>query len=201
MQLKFILPLPPSVNHQYSLRGGLMTLSDDAQVYRRTLLKALQRLKAAGKLNLTSLSMVGECEPDGNANIAKAAYRGKGAHKRLISMRYEFFLRSLYERDLDNGVKLVQDAICEALGFDDRDVVEIHMAKRVDRENPRLVVLMKLLDYWDSEGESSLFRQLEDADSEFNLLTVVKRDPQKHSQAKPTTLSSLEELIERFKWE
>lgn len=175
-------------------------MSNDAQVYRRTLLKALQRLKATGKLSFGLLGMHNERELNDDAHAAQAAQYNRGAQKRPISMHYEFFLRSLGERDLDNGVKLVQDALCEALGFDDRDVVEIYMAKRIDRENPRLIVTVKLLDYWDSEGESSLFRQPEDADSEFNLLAVVKRDAQKQSQMKPAALSSLEELIERFNW-
>lgn len=175
-------------------------MSNDAQVYRRTLLKALQRLKATGKLSFGLFGMHGERELNDDAHTAQAAQCNRGMQKRPISMHYEFFLRSLGERDLDNGVKLVQDALCEALGFDDRDVVEIYMAKRIDRENPRLIVTVKLLDYWDSGGESSLFRQPEDADGEFNLIAVVKRDTQKQPQAKPAALSSLEELIERFNW-
>ncbi|MCS7254539.1 MAG: RusA family crossover junction endodeoxyribonuclease [Armatimonadota bacterium] len=198
MRLKFILPLPPSVNHQYNLKGGLMTLSNDAQVYRRTLIKALQKLKASGKLSTASFDTP---KMHGEGELKHVAHQPQCPHRHPLSICYEFFLRSLGERDLDNGVKLVQDAICEALKFDDRDVVEIYMAKRIDRENPRLIVTIKLLDYWDSEGERSLFRQPEDADAEFDLLASVKRGSTKYPKTKATNLSSLKQLIERFNWE
>ena len=195
MRLRFILPLPPSVNHQYYLRNGLLTLSNDAQAYKRSLVKALSKMKANGKLSIASTYLVGHYQQSEMEGWQKLRC------KRLLSMRYEFFLRSIGARDLDNGVKLVQDAICEALGIDDRDVVEIYMAKRVDKENPRLVVTMKFLDFWDSSGEGSLFCRPEECDTEFDLLSCVKRELQKHAHSKQSGLSTLEELIKRFNWE
>jgi crossover junction endodeoxyribonuclease RusA len=195
MRIRFILPLPPSVNHQYYLRNGLLTLSNDAQVYKRSLVRALSKIKASGELSMTSI-----CMGSPNQQNEMEGWQ-KLRCKRLLSMHYEFFLRSIGARDLDNGVKLVQDAICEALGIDDRDVVEIYMAKRVDKENPRLVVTMKLLDFWDATGEGSLFCQPEECDTEFDLLSCVKRELQKHAHGKQGGLSTLEELIKRFNWE
>lgn len=196
MRIRFILPLPPSVNHQYTLRDNTLTLSNDAQVYKSSLIKALAKLKASGNLNFALLDAAGT----NNSQIASAPKISASLHKRPLSMRYEFFLHSIGSRDLDNGVKLVQDAICEALGIDDRNVVEIYMAKRVDTENPRLIVTMTLLDFWDAHGDMSLFRKPEDADAEFNLFPLVRRCLTKASYKGKHSLSSLEELIERFKW-
>lgn len=203
MRLRFILPLPPSVNHQYSHRHGRWVLSTDAQVYKRTLAKALAKLRARGVLK----SMMQECPgaangvttDDGNSVMVTLPMKLQ-PNVPFLSIRYEFFLESSGRRDIDNGIKIVQDALCNGLGVDDRHVVEIYIAKRVDRNNPRLVVTIEALSFWDMDGDRSLFRKPEPADHEFDLLNVVRRHTPKRHKSNATSLSSLEQLMERFKW-
>jgi Holliday junction resolvase RusA-like endonuclease len=50
------------------------------------------------------------------------------------------------QRDLDNCIKLAQDAICEALGTDDRRVHELHAYRAIDKQRPRLVVVVRTIE-------------------------------------------------------
>ncbi len=47
-------------------------------------------------------------------------------------------LPSLLRRDVDSGLKITQDAIAEALSINDNRIVEIHLYKVLDREQPRM---------------------------------------------------------------
>tara|TARA_B100000315_G_C14580159_1_gene590054 strand:+ start:3154 stop:3486 length:333 start_codon:yes stop_codon:yes gene_type:complete len=62
------------------------------------------------------------------------------SHDLVLSMW--FYLRTALRRDLDSGLKITQDAICEALEVNDNRVVEIHLHKKIDRTEPRLEVLL-----------------------------------------------------------
>ncbi len=53
-----------------------------------------------------------------------------------------FYLRTALRRDLDSGLKITQDGICEALELNDNRVVEIHLYKRIDRKEPHLDVIL-----------------------------------------------------------
>lgn len=145
MQWRFILPLPPSINHQYTERDGRWVLSREARHYKVHLQKAFKQLKASGKLQIKSLdnmlslfadfetAQLGLCTP----------------HEIFLRLRLEFFFKTAQRRDLDNGLKIVQDLICEALRVDDRNVVAVELIKRVDPQNPRLEVTVLALPYWD----------------------------------------------------
>ena len=67
------------------------------------------------------------------------------SHDLVLSMW--LYLRSALRRDLDSGLKITQDGICEALGLNDNRVVEIHLHKRIDRKEPHLDVT--LAPFWD----------------------------------------------------
>ena len=53
-----------------------------------------------------------------------------------------FYFRSALRRDLDGGLKITQDAICEALELNDNRVVEIHLHKRTDRKEPHIEAIL-----------------------------------------------------------
>ena len=53
-----------------------------------------------------------------------------------MGMLFCFFQQFL----IDGGLKITQDALCEALGVNDNLVAEIHLFKRVDRQHPRMDV-------------------------------------------------------------
>jgi Holliday junction resolvase RusA-like endonuclease len=49
------------------------------------------------------------------------------------------------QRDLDNCIKLTQDAVCDALGTNDRRVHEIHAYRAIDKQRPRLVAVVRTI--------------------------------------------------------
>lgn len=49
-------------------------------------------------------------------------------------------------RDADGSTKLAQDAICAALGINDRLVSEVHTFRRRDDANPRIDVVMRTVE-------------------------------------------------------
>lgn len=54
----------------------------------------------------------------------------------VISIK--FFFASSLRRDLDGGLKITQDAVCEGLGINDNRIVETHLYKHVDKASPRI---------------------------------------------------------------
>lgn len=56
----------------------------------------------------------------------------------VLSIR--FFFASALRRDLDGGLKITQDALCEGLGINDNRIVETHLYKHVDKASPRIEV-------------------------------------------------------------
>ncbi len=150
MRWRFILPLPPSINHQYTERDGRWVLSREARHYKEHLAKAFRRLKAAGKL-CPEVS-------DASAKVASSSQlfdepessdRFRLLPRGFLQLRLEFFFKTAQRRDLDNGLKIVQDAVCQALGVDDRQVVAVELLKRMDAQNPRLEVTVTVLSDWD----------------------------------------------------
>ena len=61
-----------------------------------------------------------------------------------LSLTITFFFASALRRDVDGGLKIAQDALCDGLGLNDNRVVEIHLYKRQDRDNPRIDVSLSL---------------------------------------------------------
>jgi len=156
MQWRFILPLPPSINHQYTERDGRWVLSREARHYKTHLQKAFKRLKAAGKLQVKSLDtfLPHPDEPETlplslQPEAANSALSPRPQSTTFLALRLEFFFKTAQRRDLDNGLKIVQDLVCEALGVDDRNVVAVELIKRVDPQNPRLELTVSALSSWD----------------------------------------------------
>ena len=142
MQWRFILPLPPSINHQYTERDGRWVLSREARHYKTHLQKAFKRMKAAGKLQLRPLETT-------LLSLFDDFSATRPSHEIFLQLRLEFFFKTPQRRDLDNGLKIVQDLVCEALGVDDRNVVAVELVKRVDAQNPRLEVTVSALSSWE----------------------------------------------------
>ncbi|MFN4180076.1 MAG: RusA family crossover junction endodeoxyribonuclease, partial [Armatimonadota bacterium] len=139
------MPLPPSINHQYTERDGRWVLSREARHYKTHLQKAFKRLKASGKLQLKPLDTLSSLFSD----LETSHPISSTSHETFLHLRLEFFFKTAQRRDLDNGLKIVQDLVCEALGVDDRNVVAVELIKRVDPQNPRLEVTVSALPSWD----------------------------------------------------
>lgn len=130
--MRVLLPLPPSVNNQYATVGN-----------RRILSKEAARFKATVKRALRGSATAAPCA-DSELERLRTAYLG---------LYLEFFFETPFRRDLDGGLKIAQDAICEALGLDDRRVVDIHLVKRVDPLRPRLEAELEAITTWTFDQE------------------------------------------------
>ncbi|MBA2486454.1 MAG: RusA family crossover junction endodeoxyribonuclease [Nitrospira sp.] len=117
------LPVPPSVNHQYATVNGRRLLSAKGRAYKdfvgQQILVALAQSPHRGTL--------GQLFRDAN-----------------LSLSVHFFFASALRRDTDGGLKIAQDALCEGLGLNDNRVVEIHLYKFQDRDNPRMEILLSV---------------------------------------------------------
>ena len=69
------------------------------------------------------------------------------------SQDFDFFFETPRRRDLDGGLKITQDAICDALGVNDNRVVDVHLVKRIDPLRPRIEVELEAILDWKFDAE------------------------------------------------
>ena len=112
---------PPSINHQYSTVRGRRVLSSAGRIYKQQ----------AGQQLWLALS--------------------QSPHKRTLMQRLRteplalsirFYFTSPLRRDVDGGLKIAQDALCEGIGLNDNRIVETHLYKEVDRTAPRIRIVL-----------------------------------------------------------
>ena len=120
--LSITLPMPPSINRQYATVNGRRVLSATGRRYKGTI----------GQLLMTAGSSSGW-----HAFLRKA-------QEHFLSLTIHFHFPTLLRRDLDGGLKIAQDALCEAMGLNDNRIMEIHLYKTLDRDNPRLECTLEL---------------------------------------------------------
>jgi crossover junction endodeoxyribonuclease RusA len=125
--LRLTLPLPPGVNNQYVTVGRRRVLSKPANVFNREVDRAVERARRDGVVSAT----------------AEAALSGA-----LLGVYLDFYFETPMRRDLDGGLKIALDALCRALGLDDRAVVDLHLTKRLDPLHPRLELEIEAIDDW-----------------------------------------------------
>jgi crossover junction endodeoxyribonuclease RusA len=113
------LPVPPSINHQYATVNGRRLLSSTGRAYKAEV----------GQLVWLNLAKV----PDRSVILARL-------QSQPLSLSIRFYFTSALRRDVDGGLKIAQDALCEGLGVNDNRIVETHLYKRVDKTNPRIEV-------------------------------------------------------------
>ena len=133
LSFEVTLPLPPGVNNQYvTLKNGRRALSPQSKAW-----------KAAARQELEL------CRFDGRLPEALVAMAARG----YLSLFLDFYFETPLRRDLDGGLKILQDTLCEALGVDDRRVVDIHLVKRMDPLRPRVEVVVEALPDWQFDAE------------------------------------------------
>jgi crossover junction endodeoxyribonuclease RusA len=125
--LRFTLPLPPSVNNQYVTVGRRRVLSKPAQAFNKDVAKIVEKARRDGNLS-----------PE-----AEAAFKDA-----LIGVYLTFYFETPNRRDLDGGLKIALDALCRALGIDDRAVVDLHLTKRIDPLHPHLDIELETISDW-----------------------------------------------------
>jgi crossover junction endodeoxyribonuclease RusA len=127
VSLRLRLPLPPGVNNQYVSVGRRRVLSADAKAFKRDAKKAIEQARSSGVIT-----------PAHEAALAGS----------FLGVYLTFFFETPMRRDLDGGLKIALDALCGALGLDDRMVVDLHLTKRIDPLQPRLEVELEAIVAW-----------------------------------------------------
>jgi crossover junction endodeoxyribonuclease RusA len=70
-----------------------------------------------------------------------------------LALSLDFYFTTPLKRDLDGGLKITQDALCEGLGLNDNRVVDIHLSKRIDPLHPHLYVELEAITDWQFDKE------------------------------------------------
>lgn len=115
--LRVTLPLPPSINNQYVTAGRRRVLSKGAKAFHRDAGAVLRGMLQQGSISDEWLASVRE-QP--------------------LACDLVFYFETPFKRDLDGGLKISLDAVCEILGLDDRYIVSLTLEKRIDPLRPRL---------------------------------------------------------------
>jgi crossover junction endodeoxyribonuclease RusA len=116
------LPLPPSINHQYATVNGRRLLSSTGRAYKAQV----------GQLVWLALM-----------NSPHRAHLLSQFQFASLALSIRFYFTSALRRDVDGGLKIAQDALCEGLGVNDNRIVETHLYKHVDKANPRIEVSLE----------------------------------------------------------
>jgi crossover junction endodeoxyribonuclease RusA len=130
--VNLILSLPPGINSQYATVNGRRVLSEEARKWKREVAKRVERLEDSDQLT-----------DEMRRTLAK----------QHLSVFLDFYFPSPHKRDLDGGLKITLDAVCEALGLNDNRVVDIHLIKKIDPLDPRLEVTLESVADWQFDTE------------------------------------------------
>ncbi len=133
--LRLTLPLPPSVNNQYVTVGKRRVLSGPAKAFRRSVAAVLRQARTNGKIDETWL---------GNLQ------------RQPLACDLVYYFETPYRRDLDGGLKITLDAVCDALDLDDRYIVSITLFKQIDPLQPRVELELAGINDWRFDEEYSL---------------------------------------------
>jgi crossover junction endodeoxyribonuclease RusA len=82
-----------------------------------------------------------------SSHLSSGAERAIG--ESLLGVYLVYYFETPRKRDLDGGLKITLDALGRALGFDDRNVVDLHLAKRIDPLHPRVEVELETIADWE----------------------------------------------------
>ena len=118
------LPVPPSINHQYATVNGRRLLSSAGRAYKTYVGRQvwLALAQSPARFSLQDRLQSGP-----------------------LALTIQFFFASALRRDLDGGLKIAQDAVCEGLGLNDNRIIETHLYKQVDKADPRIEVSLSFL--------------------------------------------------------
>jgi crossover junction endodeoxyribonuclease RusA len=130
--LRLTLPLPPSINEQYSTVNGHRVSSAVARNFKRQVRETLRMLERQGKLS----------------NALRETLRNN-----YLALFLDFYFATPLKRDLDGGLKITQDALCDVLGLNDNRVVDIHLIKHIDPLHPHLYIELEAIANWQFDRE------------------------------------------------
>ncbi len=122
--LTITLPVPPSINHQYATVNGRRLLSSTGRAYKAQVGQQVWVVLAQSP--------------------CASSFRDR-LRSGPLSLSIRFFFATSLRRDLDGGLKIAQDAVCEGLGINDNRIIETHLYKHVDKAAPRIEVSLSCL--------------------------------------------------------
>jgi crossover junction endodeoxyribonuclease RusA len=132
LRVRFELPLPPGINQQYATVNGRRILSKSSRRYKKQVSRIIQGLRAGGIVS---------------DDLVAALQEG------FVGLFIDFYFETPHRRDLDGGLKITQDAICQALGVNDNRVVDVHLVKRIDPLRPHIEVELEAILDWQFDIE------------------------------------------------
>ncbi|HYK85834.1 MAG TPA: RusA family crossover junction endodeoxyribonuclease [Ktedonobacteraceae bacterium] len=130
--LRLTLPLPPGINEQYATVNG-----------RRVSTMVARRFKQQVRDTLRSLERQGVLHEQLRATL----------RQHYLALFLDFYFATPLKRDLDGGLKITQDALCEGLDINDNRVVDIHLTKHIDPLHPHLYVELEAIPEWQFDKE------------------------------------------------
>lgn len=130
--LRLTLPLPPSINEQYATIDGRRVSSQVARHFKQQVRALLRSLERQGILG---------------AELHDQLRQG------YLALFLDFYFTTPLKRDLDGGLKITLDALCEGLALNDNRVVDIHLTKHIDPLRPHLYVELEALPDWQFDKE------------------------------------------------
>lgn len=131
--LRLSLPVPPSINQQYVVVGKRKrVLSKVANTWKKDALKAIQMMRDKSIIS----------------PVQEHAFQNN-----LLGVYMTFYFTTPMRRDVDGGVKITLDTIATALGFDDRNVVDMHLTKQIDPLHPRVEIEIETIHDWTFDRE------------------------------------------------
>jgi crossover junction endodeoxyribonuclease RusA len=123
-RLSLTLPVPPSINRQYATVNGRRLLSSTGRAY---------------KTQVGQQVWIALAQSPARASLMTQLQSGS------LALSIRFFFTSALRRDIDGGLKIAQDALCEGLGVNDNRIVETHLYKDVDKARPRIEVSLSIV--------------------------------------------------------
>jgi crossover junction endodeoxyribonuclease RusA len=135
--LRLTLPLPPSINEQYATVDGHRVSTLVARRFKQHVRDALRAQERQGLLHKELLHQF---------------------RQSYLALLLDFYFTTPLKRDLDGGLKIAQDALCEGLGLNDNRVVDIHLMKRIDPLHPHLYLELEAITDWHFDKEYVLLK-------------------------------------------
>ncbi len=130
--LRLTLPLPPSINEQYATVDGHRVSTVVARRFKQQVRDIMRTLERQGIVH------------DELRNHFRQNY---------LALFLDFYFATPLKRDLDGGLKITQDALCNSLGINDNRVVDIHLSKHIDPLHPHLYVEIEAISDWQFDKE------------------------------------------------
>lgn len=125
------LPMPPSVNEMYMTIRGKRVLTAEARAYKEKLKRYLFQGVAEEPYTIHHIDGIAARAIREACDAAKLKKKTPPSYR--FRMQYDFIYTN-ERRDIDNGIKPLQDCIMEWVGANDRSVNNMQVERFIDRE-------------------------------------------------------------------